>query len=88
MGMVIYLLMQKGVPTQSSIARWDNYEGMPVSGSLILGQTTGSPKLYNSNTKLKYDEFGFKHNLFVRHDSEKQLSKNDFHKTPPFLLGP
>lgn len=82
------LLMQRSAPTQSGIGRWDGYEGMPVSGSLIIGQSTGSPKHYNSNAKLKFDELGFKQNLFVRHDSEKQLTKNDFHKTPPFLQAP
>jgi hypothetical protein len=42
---------------------------MPVSGSLILAQTSGSPKNYQNQPKPKYDEFGFKHNQFVRHES-------------------
>jgi len=40
---------------------------MPISGSLIVGQTALSPKNYNNNFKYKNDEYGFKQNHFVRH---------------------
>ena len=60
---------------------------MPDSGSLIVAQSSGSPKHYNTTTKSKFDDFGFKHSQFVRHDSEKQLTKTDLHK-PSFMNFP
>lgn len=60
---------------------------MPVSGSLILAQSSGSPKHYNTTTKSKFDDFGFKYSQFVRHDSEKQLTKADLQK-PSFFNYP
>jgi hypothetical protein len=70
------LLMQRGAPTNNSVTRWDNYEGMPISGSLIVPQTSNSSKNYNHPVKSKYDDFGFKQNQLVRHDSEKLFTKS------------
>ena len=58
---------------------------MPISGSLIVGQSPGSPKNYTTN-KPKFDELGFKHNQFVRHESEKQFTKFDNPKPSPYHL--
>jgi hypothetical protein len=38
-----------------SAQRWENYEHMPVSGSLILTSNPSSPKNYNNQLKGKYD---------------------------------
>lgn len=55
--------------------RWENYDNLPLSGSLIVASSPHSPKNYNNQTKSKFDDLGFKHSLFQRHESEKDFKK-------------
>ena len=67
--------MNRGPSAISGVSRWEQYEGMSVSGSLVVTHTPASPKSFNHQQKTKYDDFGFKNNQLSRHDSEKQLNK-------------
>ena len=49
------LLMQRGSPQFGKLTRWESFDGLPVSGSMIVTQTTGSPKNYPHQFRSKLD---------------------------------
>jgi hypothetical protein len=68
--------------------RWDNYDSFPLSGSLIVTPSPNSPKNYNNQIKVKYDDLGFKQSQFQRHESEKEFKKIENFRPSQFLFPP
>lgn len=52
--------MQRGSPQPGKILRWESFEGLPVSGSMIVGNTASSPKNNLHPFRSKIDDHGFK----------------------------
>jgi len=59
--------MHRNTTLNHSPFRWENYDNLPLSGSLIVASSPHSPKNYNNQIKSKFDELGFRHSEFQRH---------------------
>lgn len=68
--------------------RWENYDSFPLSGSLIVAPSPHSPKNYNNQIKPKFDELGFKHAEFQRHESEKAFKRMENFRPSQLPLPP
>jgi hypothetical protein len=80
--------MHRNSAANSTTFRWENYDNLPLSGSLIVTPSPHSPKNYNNQTKAKYDELGFKHSQFQRHESEKEFKKVENFKNMQYSFPP
>ncbi len=61
--------MHRPTPPGPPAFKWDIYYNAPLSGSLIVTSSPHSPKNYNNQMRLKFDDLGFKHGQFQRHES-------------------
>lgn len=68
--------------------RWENYDSFPLSGSLIVTSSPHSPKNCNNQIKPKFDDLGFRHSEFQRHESEKAFKKMENFRLTQFPLPP